>query len=110
MLRIVDSLPPQAVSPTRDPPIPSTLRFAIFHSQQPPVIIEERDGPQAPILIADIIIPYPPFLTPLCVALDVRGHVIAGAERDVEFLGRVVPCDADNFWCMDHWWRSADYL
>ena len=74
------------------------------------MVIEERDGPQAPVLIADVVVPYPSSFKPLSIALDVRWHVIVGAERDMELLGQVVPCYADNFWCVDHWWCGADYL
>ena len=110
MLRIVDSPPSEAISSSRDSPISPTLRFSILHAQQPPIIVEERDGPQPSILITDVVVPYPPLLKPLSVPLDMWGHVVFGTERDVELLGRVVPSYVDYFWCVDHWWRGADDL
>ena len=110
MLRIVDSPPSEAISSSRDSPISPTLRFSILHTQQPPIIVEERDGPQPSILIMDVVVPYSLSLKPLSVPLDVRGHVVFGTERDVELLGRVVPSYVDYLGCVDHWWRAADYL
>ena len=110
MLRVVDSPPSEAISSSRDSPISPTLRFSILNAQQPPIIVKERDGPQPSILIADVIVPYSPLLKPLSVPLDVRGHVVFGAERDVELLGRVVPSYVNYLWCVDRWWCGADYL
>ena len=110
MLRIINISPAQAVSSALDPPVCSTLRFTVLYTEQPPIIVEECDRPQASILIVDVVIPYPPSFKPLSVALDVHRHVVVGTERDVEFLGQVVPCYVDYFWCMDHWWCHADYL
>ena len=110
MLRVVDSPPSEAISSSRDSPISPTLRFSILHAQQPPIIVEERDGPQPSILITDVVVPYPPLLKPLSVPLDVRGHVVFGTERDVELRGRVVPSYVDDLWCVGQWWRAADDL
>ena len=110
MLRIVDSPPSEAISSSGNSPISPALCFPILDAQQPPIIVEKRDGPQPSILIADVIVPYSSLLKPLSVPLDVRGHVVLGVERDVELLGRVVPSYIDYFWCVDHWWRGADYL
>ena len=110
VLRIINIPPAQAVSSTQNPPVCSTLRFAIFYTEQPSIIVEKHDRPQASILIVDVVIPYPPSFKPLSIALDMRGHVVIGAEQDMEFLGWVIPCYADYFWCVDHWWCCADDL
>ena len=91
MLRIINVPPAQVISSSQDPPVCSTLCFTILYAEQPPIVVEERDRPQASILIADVVIPYSLSFKPLSVALDMRGHVVVGAERDVEFLGRVIP-------------------
>ena len=91
MLRVIYIPPAQAISSVWDPPVHSTLCFTILYAEQPPIIVEERDRPQASILVADVVVPYSLSFKPLSVTLDMHGHVVIGAERDVKFLGRVIP-------------------
>ena len=69
------------------------------------MVVEKRDGPQTPVLVVDVIIPYSTLFKPLSVPLDVRWHVVFGTERNMEPLGWVVPSYVDYFWCVDLRWH-----
>ena len=107
---IFDAPPAQPVFSLQDPPVCSAERFAIFYIEQPPIVVEKRDRPQSSVWVVNVIVPNSLFLKPLGIPLDVHGHVIVGAEWDVEPLGQVVPSHIDYFGCVGYWWCCADDL